>query len=118
MESKTAPAARHATGWFHRFSEVTLELAILYAIVTIFFTALHTLATHHANIDETGPGYHVAATVDDPGMFHPGGECAVYRFSPEWQSPIGHVRVDGKPSKLIDRLGEALGHPLRDERCG
>ncbi|MDH6138437.1 hypothetical protein P3T35_000414 [Kitasatospora sp. GP30] len=31
---------------------------------------------------------------------------------------IGHVRVDGKPSKLIDRLGEALGHPLRDERCG
>ncbi|WP_052069543.1 hypothetical protein [Streptacidiphilus albus] len=30
---------------------------------------------------------------------------------------IGHVRVDGKPSKLIDRLGEALGHPLRDERC-
>lgn len=31
---------------------------------------------------------------------------------------LGHARVDGKPSKLIDRLGEALGHPLRDERCG
>lgn len=93
MESGAPPATRYATGWFHRVCEVSFELALLLAVVTLVFTALHGLTTHHANIDGTDPNGLVTAAVDDPGLYHPGDLCPVYRFSYEWEAPIGWVRV-------------------------
>ncbi|MDR3692681.1 MAG: methyltransferase [Fimbriimonas sp.] len=102
MSRRPKPDSPLRAGRFDVACQISYELGLLLAVFILLLVAIHQALTHRAVIDKTLDATHVAATGISPQDFRVGEAYPLYRFNPDWEEPIGEIKVSAVTDSRVE----------------